>query len=117
MKRNNQPMFNDGIVKIYRVEDCAAAGDTPLEKLTHKETLRFCRRTVGFRRHYAALQANQRVDAVIRCPFRQGVCTQDVAMLDGRQYRIEQVQRLQNIQPPVMDLTLLCMEADHAAGT
>lgn len=85
----------------------------PKQGLTRKETLRFHRRTVGIKRYYTAMQAGQQVDAVIRCPYRKTVCAQDVAVLEGRQYRIDLVQRPEEIIPPAMDLTLVRLEQDY----
>lgn len=98
--------FNDGIVEIFAVGNIAAPGDMPKDGLTRKETLRFHRRTIGIVRYYTAMQANQRVDAVLRCPFRAAVSAQDVALFEGQQYKIKLVQRPEDIVPPVMDLTL-----------
>lgn len=86
--------FHDGLVTIYRVENRAAPGDKPVERLVKKAVLRYARRTVGVRRHYAAMNAGARVDLLLRVPFRPEVSPQDVAVptLDGKQYRITLVQ-------------------------
>lgn len=108
-------MFNDGILTVYRVENCAAPGGKPVERLVSRGVLRYQRRTVGIRRHYTALNAGARVDLLLRCPCRPEVSTQDVAVptLDGRQYRITLVQVPEGISPPVMDLTLERLERDY----
>lgn len=113
MIQNKRQTFNGGIVKIYVVDDIAKPGDMPKQGLTIKETLRFHRRTVGIKRYYTAMQASQQVDAVIRCPYRKTVSAQDVAVLGGRQYRVELVQRPEEIVPPVMDLTLSRLEQNY----
>lgn len=105
--------FNDGVVEICAVGDISEPGDMPKQGLTIKETLRFHRRTVGIKRYYAAMQASQRVDAVLRCPFRETVSAQDVAIWKGEQYRVDLVQRPEGIAPPVMDLTLSRLEQDY----
>lgn len=105
--------FNDGVVQIYAVSDQSENGNMPSEKLTHKEQLRYHLRTVGINRYYTAMQANQRVDAVIRCPFRRDVSAQDVAQVGLKLYRITLVQVPENIVPPVMDLTLERLEQDY----
>lgn len=105
--------FKDGLVTICRLVDLAKPGDRPKEGLAPKETLRFHRRTVGMKRYYTAMQANQQVDAVIRCPFRDTVTAQDVAVLEGKQYRVTLVQRPEGIAPPVMDLTLSRLERNY----
>ena len=109
----NKQTFNDGIIKIYDVKDIAENGDIPKDGLTLKETLRFHRRTVGIKRYYTAMQANQQVDAVLRCPYRNTVSAQDVAILNKKQYRVTLVQYPEDVVPPVMDLTLTKMEQDY----
>jgi len=105
--------FNDGIVAIYGISSTADPGEAPVDKLTFKESLRFNRRTVGVQRQYLAMQVNARIDYLLRCPYRRDVSTFDVAIptLDGQQYRITAVQVPEDIQPPVMDLTLEKLEA------
>lgn len=109
-----QPL-NDGLVTIYTVTDSAAAGSAPKEAITKKVLLRYHRRTVGIQRQYLAMQANARVDLLLRCPYRPEVSTLDVAVptLDSRQYRITAVQVPEDIRPPMMDLTLERLEVDY----
>lgn len=107
--------FNDGLMTVYRVENQAAPGRKPVERLVEKCSLRYSRRTVGIRRHYAALRAGARVDLLLRVPYRPEVSAQDVAVpaLDGKQYRITLVQVPEDISPTVMDLTLERLERDY----
>ena len=113
MIRSKAQTFNDGVVKIYAVGDISEPGDMPKQGLTLKETLRFHQRTVGIKRYYTAMQASQQVDAVLRCPLRKTVSAQDVAVWEGKQYRIDLVQRPEEATPPVMDLTLSRLEQDY----
>lgn len=107
--------FNDGLAAIYRVENQAAPGDKPVERLVRKGVLRYRRRTVGIQRHYAALNAGARVDLLLRVPFHRSVSAQDVAVptADGRQYRITLVQAPEDVTPAVMDLTLERLEREY----
>jgi hypothetical protein len=90
--------FNDGIVSIYDLTD---------NTLTLKHSLRYHERTVGLSRHYIAKQSQVKVVYVLRCPRLRDVSAQDIAIPnDGKQYRIEQIQYPEDINPPVMDLTL-----------
>lgn len=99
--------FNDGVVKVYGVTDTSTPGNKPTEGLTLKQTLRYKERTVGFNRFFTALQHAIKVQYVLRCPKVLGITTQDVAIPnDGKQYRILQVQYPEDVDPPVMDLTL-----------
>ena len=107
--------FNDGIVEIYAVENAAAPGRKPDDVLIRKGRLRYQRRTVGIKRHYAAMTAGAKVDLLLRVPYRREISTQDVAIptLDGRQYRITFVQVPEDVTPSVMDLTLERLERDY----
>lgn len=107
--------FNDGIVDIYAVKNIAAPGEKPVELLSRKGTLRCKRRTVGIKRHYAAMNAGAKVDLLLRVPYRPEVSAQDIAIptQDRRQYRITFVQVPEDVMPPVMDLTLERLERDY----
>lgn len=112
----NRQTFNDGILKVYRVTNGGVEGGKPVETLTLKESLRYHRRTVGLNRYYTAMQANQRVDAVLRCPLRPAVSVQDIVVTGGKQYRVTLIQLPEDIVPPVMDLTLTRLEQDYDLG-
>ena len=99
--------FNDGVCKIYKVENTALPGDMPKEGLISQNSLRYHERTVGITRKYAALQSNKEVSFVIRCPEVRTVETDYIAVLvDEKQYRISWIQYPEDIDPPVMDMTL-----------
>lgn len=105
----------DGLVIIYGVENQSAPGEKPVERLVEKVSLRYSRRTVGIRRHYAALSAGARVDLLLRTWYRPEVSAQDVAVLPlfRKQYRITLIQVPEDVTPPVMDLTLERLERDY----
>ena len=106
MKSQTQS-FNDGIVSIYKVSDISLPGDMPVDGLVLQQTLRYKERTVGITRKYAALQNNKEVNFVIRCPEVRTVETDYIAVLvDEKQYRISWIQYPEDIDPPVMDMTL-----------
>ena len=107
--------FNDGVVKVYSVTNTAVDGDMPTEGISLKQTVRYHERTVGLTRYFAALQANIRVQYVLRCQRLRDISAQDVAVPnDGKQYRIVQIQYPEDTEPPVMDLTLEEVTADYA---
>lgn len=116
MLRSKHQTFNDGVVKIYSVRDESELGEAPEPKLTLKCTLRFKRRTVGVKRYWAAKQENAQADQLIRVAGLASVSTQDIAVVDGVQYRIRQVQFPEDAQTPVMDLTLERVEQVYAVG-
>ena len=108
----NSQQFNDGIVKIYDVTNTAPDGGMPIEGITLKQTLRYKERTVGLTRRNFARQDNVVIKYVLRCPRLRDVSAQDIAIPnDGKQYRIWDVQYPEDIDPPVMDITLEEMKA------
>ena len=103
--------FNDGVVSLYKVTDLALPGDLPVEGLVLKQTLRYKERTVGLTRYYAALHEDIKVDFVIRCPEVRGLSEKNTDILvailiDGQQYKVVQLQYIEDAQPPSMDITL-----------
>lgn len=104
--------FNDGVVKIYEVTNTASDGSMPVEGIALKQTLRYKERTVGLTRRNFARQDNVVIRYVLRCQRLRDVSAQDVAIPnDGKQYRIWDVQYPEDIDPPVMDITLEEMKA------
>lgn len=114
MIKSKPQTHNDGIVKIYRVDNIAQPGNKPQEGLVLKHALRYKERTVGITRVRLALQTGAEISYVLRCPRLRDVSPQDVAIPnDGRQYRITMVQYPEDINPPVMDLELERLEHDY----
>lgn len=117
MKAPNRPShevsqpYPDGVVTVCRVEDVAKPGFQPVKRLVPKERLLYQERSLGLSRYYAGRQNQVEIQRVIRTPYRPEVSSQDVAVTqDGRQYRIDLVQRVQDVYPPSMDLTLAKVE-------
>lgn len=107
--------FNSGVVRILTVTDTAAPGRMPVPALAEKIRLPFEERRVGVSRFYNALQAQVRIERVLRVPDPGAagkISPQDAAIIlqDEAQYRIEQVQTVPGIFPPSLDLTLRAVE-------
>lgn len=107
--------FNSGVVRILTVTDTAAPGRMPVPALAEKIRLPFEERRVGVTRFYNALQAQARVERVLRVPDPGAagkISPQDAAIIlqDEAQYRIEQVQTVPGIFPSSLDLTLRTVE-------
>lgn len=105
-KTGRDQQFNDGLVVLCNVKNIAAPGNRPVEGLEQKATLRFAERTVGIQRFYSALQANAKVERLVRCLRRRDISTQDIAVVGEQQYKIELIQYPEGNSPAVMDLTL-----------
>ena len=113
--------FNDGVVSIYKVADLALPGDLPVEGLVLQQTLRYKERTVGLNRFYQAMQNIIQVDSVIRCPEVRGLSGKNTdilvaVLIDGQQYKVIQIQYIEDAQPPSMDLTLERLGVDYATS-
>jgi len=111
--------FPDGVVSFYKVTDIALPGDLPIEGLVLKQTLRYKERTVGMSRFYQAMQNNIKVDFVIRCPEVRGLSEKATDILvailiDGQQYKVMQIQYPEDVEPPVMDLSLERLGENYA---
>lgn len=103
-------VFDDGVVTVYAVTNAAAPGYQPKPQLVQppKAVLRYEERRLGIQRYYNALQNQIQVERVIRTPRHGQITNQDVAVTeDGRRYRIDLVQTVENIWPASVDLTLV----------
>jgi len=106
--------FNDGVVKIYSVENVSEPGCMPTEKIVLKSTLRYHERTVGLARKDYGRQDGAEIKYVLRCPCQRKVSSLDVAIPnDGKQYRVWNVQYPEDVEPPVMDITLQELTATY----
>lgn len=108
----NQATFNDGICDIYTVQNAAAPGDMPVNKLFGKQRVRFAYRTVGAVRFYMAKAANVDIDRTIVIPRGIRVSPQDVVIIttergeEEQQYEVMQVQIKTDTMPQTVLLTL-----------
>lgn len=88
-------LLDSGILRVCAVEDAAPPGGMPAERLTEKSRHWYGARTVGYGRYFAAGQASERVDMLVRIWADGTVSPLDYCVLeDGTQYRIVQVQQL-----------------------
>jgi len=99
--------FNDGLVEIYEAVAPRTIAATPIC------TLRFHQRTVGVKRYYAAQQANAKIEHLLRCPFLKSVKAENIAILGGEQFRVSRAQKVEDVHPPCMDLTLENVIGDY----
>ena len=103
--------YNDGVVRIYSVEDTAAPGYAPVETPTLKITLRYEERRLGITRYFSGQQNQMQIDRVLRVQRAGKVNTQDIAVTeDGQNYRVDLVQSVPDVWPESVDLTLSKIE-------
>ena len=113
-KKTNFLQFNDGIVDIYTVDNIADVGDMPKDGLVSKyQALRFEYQTIGVRRNYEAMQADVKLSELIQIPMHRDISSQDVAIINGKQYRIEQVQHDNGTRPSSSKLSLSRLEEEY----
>ena len=102
--------FNSGIVTILSVSDGASPGRLPVETLTDKYSLRYEEMRLGINRLYLSRQNQIEIARVIRVQ-RLDITTQDVAITeDGKKYRIDTVQAVDDVYPASLDLSLVKFE-------
>lgn len=98
-------MRDSGILKVYTLENIAAKGDKPVNKLVEMAACYYADKTVGFTRLFAAKGANVLIDSLVRC-FNTGPFPKDVYVIleDGLQYRVAAQQVI--VEEDAVDLTL-----------
>lgn len=90
--------FSNGICDIYSV-----SGNKLSDKIM---TLCYGNRTVGMKRFYAARAASTEIDRLIQIPRQLSITVDQNVVIDKIRYRIEQLQQLNDTNPPVTLLTL-----------
>ena len=101
--------LDDGILRIYRVEDVSEKGMKPVWKLKFKTRAYFGFETVGITRHYAAMRAGNKIAALVRVWQDRNICADDICILeDGAQYRCSFVQHMKNDDG--LDITKITLE-------
>ena len=108
-------MMDSGTCRIYAVTDAAENGEMPNPTL-HKYgdyEWSFEDRMISYSRQYAAMGVDQQIDRIIRI-WRTPVRIGDVVVIEGEQYRIDNVQpTLDDDSLQVVDLTLRRLEENY----
>lgn len=108
--------FNSGIVTVYSVEDSAEPGYKPVKKLAEKVKLRYEERRLGVQRFYSGMQNQIQIERVIRVP-KFDITNQDIAITeDGKEYKIDLVQKVPDVFPGCLDITLSKIEQKLTEG-
>jgi hypothetical protein len=109
MKKPKTQTFNDGVLTVYRVGNIAALGDRPKEGLILKfdNAVPYEERTVGVTRFITNKQEQSIIEQLLRIPRVNGIAREDIVIpIDGEQYRIKQVQTINDVEPRCLDLSL-----------
>ena len=114
-RKNNDitQSFNDGIVKICSVTNSAEPGYQPVEKLKVKLIHRYSEQRLGINRLYLSRQNQAEIEKVLRVQKKDSISTQDIALLGGKQYRIDVIQNAADVYPPSLDLSLVKIVQDY----
>lgn len=105
--------YNDGVVMIYKTKNRAVSGYKPEYELILRCNLRFDEQRLGINRLYLSRQNRAEILRVIRVQRAMDVSPQDVAIINGRQYKIDAVQSVKDIYPPSLDLALAKIEQEY----
>lgn len=106
MPRNSVQVFNDGIAGIYKITSNKSMR-------TVYPSLRYAERTVGSERYFKAAENQQTINMLIRIPKLRDVTANDVVVIRGKQYRLVQVQSINDSKPPSLQLSLEEMKEAH----
>ncbi|MBQ7505314.1 MAG: hypothetical protein IJT79_08375 [Ruminococcus sp.] len=92
--------FNDGRLMLYQTDD-----DDQILKESRRP-YRYGDRTIGVKRYYAARQNDIELKKVIHIHQNRDVVSDMAAVIDKTRYKIEQVQHLDDTNPPCTVLSL-----------
>ncbi len=116
-KENKKLMitFDDGILKIYEVENLSAAGDKPVKGLKLKTAEKYSIGELGVTRFYYAMQNNQQIDIVANVNLNNLIRVNDVAVDEyGNQFLIRMVQLSNDDGIRYMRLSLERLKQNYA---
>ncbi len=100
MNRKKVQLFNDGTLMLCKLKDSE-------EKLYPVfPNLRFENRTIGAERFFKAREAQHKISMLVRIPQAKGVSDEDIAVIGDMQYRILQLQTINDTCPRCWQLTL-----------
>lgn len=109
-------MRDMGILTLYNLDNIAAPGRMPEEKLVPVGIAYYAEKTVGYNRIYAAKGADERIDMVVRC-YNTDIPhnAKYVILEDGEQYQITVKQNI--VDEGATDLTLVRVEGYYDVAT
>lgn len=112
-KKTQFQTFNDGIVWIYKLADVSLPGFKPVFKPRLHKKYQFHYKTIGVRRNYDAMQAGVRLDEMLIIMQDRNISPQDIAVVNGVQYDIKQVQHMNDTFPHTTLLSLQRLEENY----
>lgn len=111
-------VFDDGLLKVYRLENTAEKGDKPKEQLVYKSSFYFGYDELGITRYYTALANKQKIECVVNIEFDLNVRALDIVEFeDGSLYRIRMRQRKKDDGLIYLKLSLEEVNDDYSKKT
>ena len=103
--------YNDGILTVYAVDPGTVPDRVSLAGLTEKAKLLYSERRLGVQRYFAGIQAQIRIDRVVRCQKTDYIAPHDVVITEnGKHYSVQMVQPCYDVYPPSVDISLTAIE-------
>lgn len=96
---SNFVTFNSGVLDLCKVKDRAIVE-------TKQKSLRFGDQTVGVVRFWKAKVAASTITRLIAIPQIPEITQKDICIIEGQQYKIQQVQKKFDTNPPCFFLSL-----------
>lgn len=108
--------FNDGVLKIYRVDNIAEPGNMPKQGIIPKfnKAIPYEERVVGITRNSMAKQEQSSIEQLVRIPRLNNISVHDVVtLIDEKQYDVYQAQYINDTEPHCIDLSLTRLEVAY----
>lgn len=85
-------VFDDGILKVYSVQDISEKGDKPKFEYSYLNSHYFSYSTVGITRHYTAKANNEIIENVVKIYQDRSIKTDDVIEIENNFYKVLLIQ-------------------------
>lgn len=109
--------YNDGILTVYAVDPGAVPDPVSLDGLTEKAKFFYDERRLSAQRYYAGIQAQIRIDRVVRCQQTDCISPHDVIVTEnGKRYSVQLVQPCYDVYPPSVDISLTVIEENFVTA-
>lgn len=109
--------FNDGVLTVYSVDVGVVPDYETLKGLTKKSMLHYSERRMGVQRYYAGIQAQTKIDRVLRCQDAGLVEPHDVVITEsGKHYLVQLVQSCYDVYPPSVDVSLAAIVQQYVSA-
>jgi len=97
------PTFNDGTCDVYSISDVGV-------ETVKFAGVKFAKRTLGYKRFFAAASAQTDIAKVIRTAYFTGYDPKDFVRIGTDVYEIVMVQEVDDFRPSCLDFTLRQLE-------